>query len=215
VTCGDEPFPASRLDGGGDAEMASDELGLALREFLAGDGALPYPGLPTHGWRILLQRADRVELAAPADAPGGVPWVAITFERQASGWMASRWGDCVPLAVLPGLGPARWSLLRAPAPTDTTIVILVSEVACHGSASEAARIAPPAVVETTSTVTITVGVLTLALAPGTAVTCPGTPPVPLTVRLSSPIGTRSVLDGNVYPAHAATVTNEPDPSPTL
>jgi hypothetical protein len=48
-------------------------------------------------------------------------------------------------------------------------------------------------------VTITIGVRPLEVAPGTLLNCGGPPGTPASVRLSEPLGDRTLLDGGRVP----------------
>ena len=76
-------------------------------------------------------------------------------------------------------------------PDSTTLRILVSEAGCSGAADPTERMRPPEVIETDTEIRIAVAVVP----PDGPQTCPGNPPVPLTIELSAPIGDRAVLDG--------------------
>src|SRR4051812_30575486 len=125
--------------------------------------------------------------------------------------MVTRWLLGLVLAVV-GLsgcagssadfGPATWALDPAfPAPgADTSeLHILVWERACSGGKLATGRMSNPLVEYTPADVTITVGVRPLVPGPGEMLSCPGPPGTPASVRLSEPLGQRTLLDGGLVP----------------
>jgi hypothetical protein len=99
-------------------------------------------------------------------------------------------------------GPATWALDPAfptPAADTTELHILVWERACSGGSLATGRISNPLVESTSADVTITVGVRPLPLASGQIMACPGPPGTPLVLRLSEPLGQRTLLDGGLVP----------------
>lgn len=88
-----------------------------------------------------------------------------------------------------------------PEPSSTELHLWVSELACAGGASPAStRMVGPDVIETDSSITVTVYVrLPEPLEDGHYRTCPAPVPTYLTVPLDAPIGGRSVLDGTTEP----------------
>src|SRR5258705_13468050 len=80
----------------------------------------------------------------------------------------------------------------APAATTTQLHILVWEQACSGGSPATGRISAPVVEYAATSVTITLGVRPLQLAPGTAVTFPGPPRPPPTMTPAEPPGPRTL-----------------------
>jgi hypothetical protein len=114
-------------------------------------------------------------------------------------------GQCEPrILTSPDLGPADWwPDPDAPAPgrDSTELHVLVLEQACAGGGSAEGRIAEPAVDYGPTTLTITIGVHP----EGGFQTCPMGPPTSLIIRLTEPLGHRTLLDGGHSPPVAPTV----------
>jgi hypothetical protein len=136
----------------------------------------------------------------PSKAPY---WVSVEAQADANGWKPLEMGDCNPAVVLSAdYGPATWTLDdHDPAPgTDTTVLdLLVWEQACSGGLPTTGRMSA-VIDDAPDSVTITIGVRPLDLAPGTALDCIGPPGTPVTVTLAEPLGQRTLLDGGHYPA---------------
>jgi hypothetical protein len=125
--------------------------------------------------------------------------------------MVTRWllGLVLAVAGLSGcagsgadFGPATWALDPAfPSPgADTSeLHILVWERACSGGSRADGRMSNPLVEYTSADVTITFRVRPLVVGPGQMMSCPGSPGTPAGIRLSEPLGQRTLLDGGVVP----------------
>jgi hypothetical protein len=150
-------------------EVARDETGVT---FLADDR---YPGPWEHG-RYL--------------------WVDV--DRAGASWKWSGAGDCEPRAwAPPGYGAATWRLdpaFRRPGPTTQTLHVLVSEWACSSGRSAHGRIGPAYVTYDAFTVRIELLVRSL---PGDQ-DCAGVAATPARLRLSEPLGHRTLKDLNAH-----------------
>ncbi|MFN8629450.1 MAG: hypothetical protein U0838_03760 [Chloroflexota bacterium] len=188
---GDVRFRASLLDGE-PALTGPDEAIRALRAYL-GTGA--DPGMPTDGWRTVAASDTAVTFLAPG---GGTWWTITVAPDPAGGWQDWESGEC-HLAVVPpaGMAYAAWSLdpKHPPKPGATSVTVLATELACANGRPPGERLQAPVVVETGTSVTITILVKRLGNAD-----CPGNPAVPVVVQLDAPLSTRTLLDGSTYPA---------------
>jgi len=187
-------FSSDILAGSGDAETGTDPPAAALRTLLAD----PNSGLPATGWLVAFQSSSEVMYVGFDTRFGG--YVEATVVEKSGAWQSGGYGSCTLMALAPdGYGPATWTLdPSAPPTTDTTdLHILVTEMACHGTASAEGRISVQ-LKASGSVVSITTTVRSLS----GAQTCPGTPPTPYVVHLDGPIGQRSVVDGEVWPSVA-------------
>jgi hypothetical protein len=95
-------------------------------------------------------------------------------------------------------GPATWALdpaFPAPGPASTELDVLVWEQQCSSGSPTTGRMSAPVIAYGATTVTITIGVRPFEGAQA----CPGPPGTPALVRLSEPLGTRSLLDGGRVP----------------
>jgi hypothetical protein len=203
LTCGDRTFPAAGLTAPTGAEKAPGPEFDALRAAIArfGDN---FPGSTTWTWQLAgRDGGGAIFLSKTTDDTGTTIWNSIEVSSDASGWKPTGMGGCVPRVVLSAeLGPATWALdpaFPAPAATTTQLHILVWELACSGGSPATGRISAPAVQYAATSVTITLGVRPLQIAPGTAVTCPGPPGTPATMTLAEPLGNRTLLDGGLVP----------------
>ncbi len=202
VTCGDGTFPLDALDNAVGAEEEVGPLFDGLRETLETYGE-EFPGSETWSWRLVLQEEAMAEFMARTDDLGPPGWVNARVVRRDDVWRSYGMGQCDPKVVLSAeYGPASWALdpaFAAPGPDTTELHILVWERSCSGGAPATGRIAPPAVLVGTETVTITLGVRPIEVPPGFAITCPGPPGTPAILHLPEPLGSRQLLDGGSVP----------------
>jgi len=130
-------------------------------------------------------------------------WVSIDVEDGPNGWQPRGMGQCDPHVVLSGeFGPASWALDPSfPRPTEATteLHVLVWERACSGGAPTTGRMSAPVIEYSAATVTIAIGVRPVEVAPGEGMTCPMPPGTPASLRLSEPLGERTLLDGGQEP----------------
>lgn len=202
LTCDGRTFPAAGLNAPTGAEEASGPEFDALRATIA-KFADAFPGSSDWTWRLAGRDDTGAIFLAQTDAMGPPGWVSIEVAADASGWKPLNMGQCDPHVVLSAeFGPATWALDRAfptPAADTSELHILVWERACSGGSPATGRISAPVVQYTSAAVTITIGVRPLQAAPGEAITCPGPPGTPAILRLSEPLGKRTLLDGGVVP----------------
>lgn len=198
ATCGGRAFPASGLDAATGAEKAAGPEFDALRATLTKFGS-EFPGAASWAWRLAGRDASGAIFLARTDALGAPGWVYVEVDNGPSGWQPGSIGQCDPHVVLAAdFGPATWALDPAfgtPGPTATELHVLVWELACSGGTPATGRMSEPAIDYGTATVTITIGVRALS----GAQTCPGIPGTPNLVRLSEPLGKRTLLDGGHVP----------------
>lgn len=99
-------------------------------------------------------------------------------------------------------GPASWALdpaFASRSADSTELRILAWERACSSGSPATGRMSAPVVEYTPETVTITIGVRPLEVAPGAGLSCPMPPGTPAIVRLPQPLGERTLLDGGHEP----------------
>jgi len=205
LTCGDDHvFGPEALTTIGEAHLAVDPAGDALRAFLASPEGAPFV---TPSWVRVSETADRVQFIGRR--PNDEGWLFVNFVARDDHWELDLAGECKPRVVLGGgLGPADWWIDPASPPLGrdaTEFDVLVLERACAGGQSSEGRIAPPFVLYEPDSVVLTFGVV---LTPGGA-RCPGHPPGSYHVRLDEPIGDRWLLDGGVFPPRDATKPPSP------
>ena len=193
LECGDSGvlFKASVLDGepqltGPDAAVA------ALRVYLGAGG---YPGMPSDGWRTVTANEGSVTFLARG-TPG---WWFVTVAAGTGGaWQDSESGECRLAVSLPQtMTYAEWRLdPKHPVSSGaTTVTVLATELACASGKPPGSRLQTPMVVETDTSVTITL----LVRKQGNA-DCPSNSEFRVAVPLQAPLGSRSLLDGSTYPA---------------
>jgi hypothetical protein len=205
LTCaGDHVFGPEALTAVGEAHLAVDPAGDALRAFLASPEGAPFV---TPSWVRVSEMADRVQFIGRRSNDEG--WLVVNFVARDGQWELDLAGECRPRVVLGGgLGPADWWIDPAGPPLGraaTEFEALVLERGCASGESSQGRIAPPFVRYEADAVVLTFGVIPK---PG-AQRCPGNPPGSFRVRLDEPIGDRWLLDGGEYPPRDA--TKPPDP----
>lgn len=203
VTCGGRTFPEAGLEAPTGVEKATGPEFDALRATLAKFGS-EFPGSSEWTWRLAGRDDTGAVFLARTDALGPPGWVSVDVATGAHGWEPQGMGQCDPHVVLSSeFGPATWALDPAyPSPTaDTTeLHILVWERACSGGAPATGRMSAPVIGYGSDEVTITIGVRALQVVPGTGlITCPMPPGTPASLRLSEPLGKRTLLDGGQVP----------------
>lgn len=100
--------------------------------------------------------------------------------------------------LAPEFGPATWALdpaFPAPGPTTDELHVLVWESTCSSGRPTTGRMSAPLIDAGPTTVTITIGVRPLSGLQG----CPGPPGTPALVKLTEPLGRRTLLDGGRVP----------------
>jgi hypothetical protein len=151
-------------------------------------------GLPRDGWH----RASLTPAKATFVASSSHGWAFATVALQADGsWAFDEGGSCDLTARAPaGLGFAVWrpDPSAKPAADATRLWVLGREAACANGQAPGPRLLTPIVDESSTTVTVTLLVERLPNAD-----CQGNPWFPLDVMLSSPVGSRALLDGSTYP----------------
>jgi hypothetical protein len=202
--CGAHPFTKDLLSQPANAEQASNPWTAAFRAFLA-TPSMDIDWLPERGWWLV--GVDATTASFIAQVEGDPPFVGVSVANDGTGWRVDSWGQCRPSAVLPGLGPARWTFdpnVPAPSAGDRRFVALVTEMACASGQPADGRILPPVVLYGRDDILVIFGVRPL----GGAQNCPGNPATRIVVTLDEPIGDRRVMDGGFLPARDPT---EPDP----
>jgi hypothetical protein len=205
LSCGDDHvFGPQALTAVGEAHLAGDAAGDALRAFLATpEGA----AFGTSSWVRTSETADRVQFIGRR--PNDEGWLVVNFVARDDHWELDMAGECKPRVVLGGgLGPADWWLDPAgprPGPAATEFDALVHERSCASGESPEGRIAPPFVIYEAEAVVLTFGVVPK---PGGG-RCPSNPPGRFHVTLDEPIGDRWLLDGGVFPPRDATTAPTP------
>ncbi len=193
LVCGEGgvEFKASVLEA--PAELTGpDQAIAALRSYLAGG---VYPGMPADGWRTVVASDASVTFLTQ----GTATWWFVTMTPDLAGsWQDSEEGECRLAVRLPTtMSYAEWHLdpKHPPKPGDSSVNVLATEMSCANGRPPGERLQAPLIVETGTTVTITLLVRRLGNAD-----CPSNPEVPVVVRLTTPLGTRALLDGSTYPA---------------
>lgn len=192
LACGDTgiEFASSALSGpptlaGPNAAVA------ALRAFTA-DG--DYAGMPASGWRTVTATGASLTFLAH----GANDWWFVTVAADATGgWQAWEYGECHLAVYLPdSLTYAEWRLnpKHPPKPDAAAVTVLATEQACANGRPPGSRMLAPVVVETDTTVTLTLVVRRLGNAD-----CPSNPEVSVVVPLQMALGTRTLLDGSAFP----------------
>jgi hypothetical protein len=202
LTCGDRTFPAAGLTAPTGAEKAYGPEFDALRAALVKFGS-EFPGSAGWTWQLAGSDDTGAIFLSRSDAAGSSTWNSIEVSADPGGWKPTGMGGCVPRVVLSAeFGPATWALnpsFAPPVAATTQLHLLVWELACSSGSPATGRISAPVVQYAATSVTITLGVRPLQVAPGFAVTCPGPPGTPATLNLAEPLGSRTLLDGGLVP----------------
>jgi hypothetical protein len=201
VGCGRYGYAASALSGPTGEESADDPAAAELREVI--DGTVGVESVPKTGWRRLYNGNDAVVFGATdADSPAAGLF-EVTVERSGDGFdYASSAHGCVPRVVVEGRSLVEFALApEAELTASSTVVeVLVTELACTGSAPVDDRLDRPTIIygETSVDVLFTADPLE-----GDSFFCPGHLPTAVTITLEEPLGDRVLRDSSTYPPRDA------------
>ena len=202
VTCtGVPPVAYSALNNPVPIGEVDHPSAAALRTLLQESGAWE---LPDGDWHAIHIGADSATFAVSAPAGFGT----ARFERTPrDNWIIAGSGigrPCEPVVALPeGLGrvAVRLDPDSLPAPEDTSVHLLVTEVGCASGREMGDALLGPQVIETGEAVLVAFA----AISPIGPANCPGNPSTPVTVQLSQPLGRRTLKDGLHIPPKPLTV----------
>lgn len=143
------------------------------------------------GWRVVSANDERV--VAMARRRGGA-YMSAAFERSGDRWAPAGFADdCKPRVAVGRRSPARWELAEEPAPGDTRLVVMATEIACSSGRRLTQRNTRSHVEYGEEAVSIVVS------APVSGGTCVDNDPWRLEVELDEPVGDRALLDAAEYP----------------
>jgi hypothetical protein len=198
LTCGGRTFPISALGAPTGAERAVGPEFDALRAALV-TFATEFPGSDTWTWRLADKDENGALFVAEVDAQARPGWASVEVTAGANGWRFDGMGQCSPVVVLSAeFRSAIWILdpaFAAPASGSTELQVLVWERDCSSGSSASGRMSVLSIEYAPATVTIIVGVRGL----GGNQTCPRPPGTPALLRLTEPLGARTLLDGGKWP----------------
>ena len=192
LTCGlgGPTFPASALIG--PPRLTGDPTAISALNNVVQSGS--DPAMPADGWSTVIDRTGEVTFLASDDHAA---WWVVTLTHADGRWQDTEAGECHLAILLPaGRWYAEWRTdpKHAPKATSTSVAVLATEQSCANGRAPGARLLPPVVVETATSVTITLLVRRLANAD-----CPSNPEVRVVVSLARPLGHRTLLDGSAFP----------------
>lgn len=206
LTCGEvgvPGFPASAIDEPVPAEDVDDPAASALLAVMADPP--PRSAMedieqrpPADGWFVLAIHDATAIFGHGSESP----MMAAFFTRKDAedGWKFNGWTiSCRPTVSLPpGLGHVRVELDPGhprPAPGDTVIHLQVTEQACVNGRAMSDRLRGPQIRQAEDEIVIAFAVA-LLVGPSR---CPGNPSEAVTVELTSPLGSRPIRNGLLYP----------------
>jgi hypothetical protein len=194
LSCGGPAFSVEVLHSARGAELADHPASAALAEAIRSRDVRSRAG-----WRIAhLTDNDALFLLEVRRSDGTSSWWQAEFAARGASWELVTTGTCEMRPFFgDAFGPGIWELAVGTELTadDTTVNVIVTELACASGQSAEGRVTEPAVAYEVAAVTIYFAVERL---PGNQ-TCPGNPDLAATVRLAEPIGGRRLLDGSSYP----------------
>lgn len=205
VSCrGDLAWPVSAMTDRLPNAQSGDLLP-ALEDFAA-DGGMDLPPLlrdervDAGDWFVLARDGHAAAVATgPWTASGPAGGAQVMQLENDNGWKVTSWGDCDRLVPFLADG-AQWvEIVGVEGGRDTDRpTLLVDEAACTSGRDPRTHLRKPSIVETADSVTVA---WTSDPNPDGVAACPSNPVVPVEVRLSAPLGDRSLLDASVWPAH--------------
>lgn len=172
------------------ADFGDATLQPAIEESM---GLMGDPAMVEQQWHVLRSDAESMLLMAFGDDGQA----QLELRKTDTGWTFAGGGmgdACTMRTAMPvGLGATQWMFdpEHAAAAGDTEIHLLVHEVDCASGQPMGDRLVGPRVMETDTEVRVTFGVVPL----GGDQECPGNPDQPVVVKLSEPLGERTVLEG--------------------
>ena len=190
VTCaGIPPVPFSKLSNPVPIDDVDHPAVEALRTLVQQRSVWE---LPDGDWQVI--NIDENHATFAVTAPEG--FGSATFERTSrDNWVIVGSGTgppCEPVVVLPeGLNRVAIRLGSIPSPEDTSIRLLVTEESCASGREMGDALLGPQVIETDEAVLVAFA----AVSPIGPAECPGNPSTPVTIRLSQPLGQRTLYDG--------------------
>ena len=149
-------------------------------------------------WFVVDQSDGDLILFGRGTGPDGGPaYVHARFEQQDGQWRARSWGGCDIVVTAPGFGVATFQLDpdHPPDAGSASLHVRATERACAGGRPPTGREIVPVVVETETSVDITI----LVESPRGSQTCPSNPAFPFAVELEAPLGTRIIRDAALLP----------------
>ncbi len=167
----------------------------ALRAELEAPGGEP---MPPGQWVVMNIEDDEATFDALSSEESGY----ARFRRYGDKWVLGSLGrgrSCEPVVVLPeGLNRVDMRLdpESPPSPDSTTIDLLVTEAACASGREMGDALQGPQVVENDTSVLVAFAAIRLA---ARAVNCQGNPSTPVSIKLSQPLGQRTIYDGLYVP----------------
>lgn len=206
VSCdrGGHGWPTTVMPDGIESKIPRAEINAAFRS-LYKDMTIDAPEAFQGGhvddapWVVLAETRTTAEVAVgtwTAEGPGEDGEI-VELEKDGGKWDASGWGGCSLTPVLPR--GQQWVELSAGTDLDRSskdLSLGVVEIACNSGRDPRPFLNEPTVVETDKSVTVSwTSKDNLA-----ASTCLGVSPFPKTVRLSRPLGDRTLYDGSTWPA---------------
>jgi hypothetical protein len=197
--CGNgEIFQIDVLSGPADATEGADPAAGPVRS-----PGVPFTlqAMPPHWW-LVFRTATEAEFLGRD--PSGTYWY-VESELKNGTWVLKGAGDCQFQYLVRGRDTIAWWIdpARPPAPGARELHVLGRDLC---PATLGARLAPPVVRYGTDSILI---VLTASPSAVTGTACGSTQAAPLTVRLTEPIGARSLVDGSVWPARDARIVPPP------
>lgn len=208
LRCGELSFPSDALAKPTTLARADEAVRSAVAS-AADDAGMPTAAVDEPDAWILATADDRqIALLRPQPGAEGTEpafdqvtlvWHEAGSDRPAE-WTVASSGPCAPRTDAGELNAAALALdPDQPAdPSDTTVHLLVTELACHGGEDAEGRVELARLVETDDAVEIVVGVRPDETAD--AWTCQSNPPTPFALELDAPLGDRDIIDVGVVPA---------------
>jgi len=195
--CGNgEIFQIDTLSGPANATEGTDPAAAPVPSL-----ALRFGLQATHWW--LVYRAD-AEAEFLGRAPSGT-YEYVETELKNGTWGFKGLGDCQLQYLVRDRATIAWWIDPAnpPTPGDRELHVLGRD-SCPPTLG--ARLAAPVVRYGTDSILI---VLTATASPSTGTACGSAQGAPLTVRLTEPIGARTLVDGSVWPGRDARIVPPP------
>lgn len=188
--CAGKPISLEVFSSPAGYEKESTGLAKALRKLTTGLG-----WMPRKDWRLIRKGRFSADLVHGELERRYKYWVG--FERKGNKWHWVGSGDCTLEAMKEGASVGLWFRSRGQDYEATTksIKVDVFEQSCSGGSPPTGRVLAPQVEYLSDSIVVTYFIKDQ---PG-VFGCPGAPPVTRILRLSEPIGDRTVVDGSSYP----------------
>ena len=193
-TCGGQPFSLSVFSAPAGYQEEATGLAASLRYEISIDRTMP-----RRGWRVIQRGRDWAELIAGKPKREGNVW--LLFKKNDAGkWgVEEGWFGCWFSPAREGASVGEWYVADGQRITAgaRSLKVDVYEMECNSGKAAIGRVMKPVITYRPDWIVVTYFVRWKK--DSGPEYCPLNPPVKKTLKLSEPLGDRTILDGGFYP----------------